>query len=458
MTKRLLIIDDDIAICRTLQLHFSSDEKEVHISHSAEEGLSVCDSITIDLIILDIRMSGKSGLQILPDLKSKFPAVRVIMITAFHDMETTITAMQQGADDYIHKPIDLDELDTAVGKALRNGQSTSVGLEIQPDDDQYRSDVMVGHSRQMLDVFKTIGRIASSPATVLITGESGTGKELVAQAIHRASMNSKGPFVPVNCAAMVETLLESDLFGHEKGAFTGAVSKQVGKFALADHGTLFLDEISELSLGMQAKLLRVLQEKEFSPIGSKYSLKVDTRVIAATNVNLLEAMAANRFRDDLYYRLQVVTIHLPALRDRNEDLPDLVQHLLGKINRSMNRHVNRMSLDVIETLQGYHWPGNVRELENVITKSVALCSGDIITSEMLPSLNGNLVSSFQEENESQIDSDKSLLDVEKVHISRVLETTNWHKGKTCEILGISRPRLRRLIALHRIESPGYALR
>jgi transcriptional regulator with PAS, ATPase and Fis domain len=270
-------------------------------------------------------------------------------------------------------------------------------------------------------------------------------------------MNSNGPFVPVNCAAMVETLLESDLFGHEKGAFTGAVSKQVGKFALADHGTLFLDEISELSLGMQAKLLRVLQEKEFSPIGSKNSQHVDARVIAATNVNLLEAMAASRFRDDLYYRLQVVTIHLPPLRERNEDIPDLIQYLLGKINRSMNRHVSRVSLDVIKALQGYHWPGNVRELENVITKSVALCPGDIITSEMLPSLSGNH-NGVREENESQTDSDKSLLDVEKVHISRVLETTNWHKGKTCEILGISRPRLRRLIALHRIESPGGVIR
>ncbi len=449
MSTRLLVIDDDIAICRTLQLHLSNEKTEVITAHSAEDGLKICGANDINLVILDIRMSGKSGLQILPEIKLKHPTVRVIMITAFHDMETTIAAMQGGVDDYIHKPIDLDELDSAISKALRYANGKGVELDINTEDND--NDVMVGRSRKMLEVFKNIGRIASSSATVLITGDSGTGKELVARAIHRVSAYGSGPFVAVNCAAMQETLLESDLFGHEKGAFTGAFSKQAGKFSLADKGTLFLDEISELSLSMQAKLLRVLQEKEYSPIGSKEFQKVDARVIAATNVNLLEALEESKFRQDLYYRLQVVTVHLPPLRDRIEDIPDLVQHLLGRINRSMNRHINKVSKHAIETLKAYHWPGNVRELENVITKAVALCPGDIITSEMLPNLEQEPVSVISDSQIQQNSNNESLLDMEKDHVSRVLEITKGHKGKACEILGVSRPRLRRLIALHGIK-------
>ncbi|MDP7576536.1 MAG: sigma-54 dependent transcriptional regulator, partial [Pseudomonadales bacterium] len=323
MNATVLIIDDDSAICRTLQLHFVANGKDVLIANSAEDGLDICKKNDVDIIILDIRMSGKSGLDILPELRDNHPSVRVIMITAFHGMETTIAAMQGGADDYIHKPIDLDDLDLAVTKALTYKNGTGVELDIKSDDHD-NLDVMVGSSKKMLEVFKNIGRIASSSATVLITGESGTGKELVARAIHRTSEYSKGPFVAVNCAAIVETLLESDLFGHEKGAFTGAFSKQIGKLALADQGTLFLDEISELSPSMQAKLLRVLQEKEFSPIGSKEVKKVDARIIAATNANLLDEFKNNNFRQDLYYRLQVVTIHLPPLRERTDDIPDLI--------------------------------------------------------------------------------------------------------------------------------------
>lgn len=448
----VLIIDDDSAICRTLQLHFVANGKDVLIANSAEDGLDICKKNDVDIIILDIRMSGKSGLDILPELRDNHPSVRVIMITAFHGMETTIAAMQGGADDYIHKPIDLDDLDLAVTKALTYKNGTGVELDIKSDDHD-NLDVMVGSSKKMLEVFKNIGRIASSSATVLITGESGTGKELVARAIHRTSEYSKGPFVAVNCAAIVETLLESDLFGHEKGAFTGAFSKQIGKLALADQGTLFLDEISELSPSMQAKLLRVLQEKEFSPIGSKEVKKVDARIIAATNANLLDEFKNNNFRQDLYYRLQVVTIHLPPLRERTDDIPDLIQHLLGRINKSVNRNVTRVSHDVIEILQDYQWPGNVRELENVITKSVAHCPGDIIIREMLPTLSFDAIVDTFRDREQDTYNDESLLGMEKVHISRVLETTNWHKGKACEILGISRPRLRRLIALHGITQP-----
>lgn len=451
MARQLLIIDDDAAICRTLQLHFTNEGHDVLIAHSAEDGLTACESTPIQVVILDIRMSGKSGLDILPEIKSRFPKTRVIMITAFHDMDSTIDAMQGGADDYIHKPIDLTELDQAVNRALDYGKVSEDEINIDTTTSKPGNDaVMVGSGPLMKEVFKTIGRTAASSATVLITGESGTGKELVARAIHKASMTPDGPFVAVNCAAMVESLLESDLFGHEKGSFTGAVTRQIGKFALANNGSIFLDEISDLSLSMQAKLLRVLQEKEFVPIGSEKSVKVKVRVITATNANLLEELEHNRFREDLYYRLQVVTIHLPTLRDRKKDIPQLIEHLLKRINREMNKNVNRVSHDVINQIEQYHWPGNVRELENVLTKAVAICPGDIITLDMLPSyITSNARDTATPDDLAYSQSTQErLLDVEKKHVFKVLQSTAWHKGRACEILGISRPRLRRLIALH----------
>jgi transcriptional regulator with GAF, ATPase, and Fis domain len=315
---------------------------------------------------------------------------------------------------------------------------------------------MVGRSRAMKEIFKTIGMVAKSPATVLISGESGTGKELVARAIHRNSLNPDGPFVVVNCAALVETLLESDMFGHEKGAFTGAVGRQAGKFALARGGTIFLDEISEMSPTMQAKLLRVLQYKEFTPLGAEKSQTTDARIIAATNVDLAKRVANGLFREDLYYRLQVVTIHLPPLRQRKEDLIDLVQTLLGRINSEMHRNVSHIGKDVLECFNNYEWPGNVRELENVLMKAVALSSGDTLTRDMLPDemICGETPSpQAQPDSETDTLSGKSLAEVEKAHAIRVLNEVNWHKGRACEILGISRPRLRRIIREHQIQAP-----
>ncbi|MCU7835892.1 MAG: sigma-54 dependent transcriptional regulator [gamma proteobacterium symbiont of Taylorina sp.] len=450
----ILIIDDDIASCRMLQMHFKAQGHQITLAHSVDEGLARKGKINPEVIILDIRMPGRSGLEALPDIKKEFSNSRIIMITAFHDMNSTIQAMKDGADDYIHKPIDLTELEEAVNKALISHYASDDDITIealQASDSPLNT--MVGSSFAMRDIYKTIGRVSQSPASVLITGESGTGKELVARAIHLSSERAAGPFIAINCAALVETLLESDMFGHEKGSFTGAVNKQTGKFALANNGTIFLDEVGELSLTMQAKLLRVLQEKEFISVGGKTTQNTNARVIAATNVNFSEQIDKGLFREDLFYRLQVVTIHIPPLRERREDIFDLTQALLGRANKEMNRNVNRVAVDVMQALHDYDWPGNIRELENILIKSVAMSPRDIITADLLPekiiqqTITHPNNFKFETTIEKQDDdlNHLSIQDVEKIHIQRILDSTNGHKGKACDILGISRPRLRRLI-------------
>ncbi|MBE7522861.1 MAG: sigma-54-dependent Fis family transcriptional regulator [Burkholderiales bacterium] len=452
----VLIVDDDLASCRTLQLHLRAQGHAAHVAHSAEEGLAAARALRPDLVVLDIRMPGRTGLQALPEFKRVCPTAPVIMITAFHEMESTIQAMQGGATDYIQKPIDIDELDAAVAKALRahDADADSVLVVPAPGGARPGGEVMVGHSRVMKEVFKTIGLAAQSTVTVLITGESGTGKELVARAIHRAGANPSGPFVAVNCAALVDTLIESDMFGHEKGAFTGAVERHAGKFAMANNGTIFLDEVSELSPAVQAKLLRVLQEREFVPLGGRTPQKTNARVIAATNVDLRERVAQGAFREDLYYRLQVVTIHLPPLRERREDVPELVQALLVRINREVRHGTVRMHRDALRCFQAYDWPGNVRELENVLMKAVALSSSETIGCDMLPA---HLCSHpGQIAKPAEPVAQRSLLEIEKAHVLRVLEATGWHRGQACEILRVSRPRLRRMIRQFGFVAPADA--
>ncbi|RLJ20888.1 sigma-54-dependent Fis family transcriptional regulator [bacterium endosymbiont of Escarpia laminata] len=452
--SKILIVDDDIASCRTLQLHLQTQGYDVKVAHSVESGLTQADVDTPELVILDIRMPGISGLEGLPEFKKRFPVTHVIMITAFHDMESTIEAMQKGADDYIHKPLDIDELEAAIEKllAFRDGTEDLVPTEAPPKGSNPLT--MVGRSRAMKEVFKTIGLVAKSPATVMITGESGTGKELVARAVHRSSENPGGPFVAINCAALVETLLESDMFGHEKGAFTGAVSRQEGKFALARGGTIFLDEVGELSPSMQAKLLRVLQYKEFTPLGAKMPQSTDARIITATNLDLSEQVKRGNFREDLYYRLQVVNVHLPPLRDRKEDLMDLIQTLLGRINKELHRNVTHISKDVLQCLESYQWPGNVRELENLLMKCVALSPGDNITRDLLPdNIRCCGTATTAGDSKEKPMAEWSLEEMEMAHVARVLNATHWHKGRACEILGVSRPRLRRMINQFQLVSP-----
>jgi DNA-binding NtrC family response regulator len=449
--SRILVVDDDEASARTLELHLGAGGHEAAVAHDADQGLAAARRWQPDLVILDVRMPGRSGLDVLPELKALVPAPAVIMITAFHDMDTTIEAMQKGAEEYIHKPVDIDELDGAVARLLKPAGLDEEVFESVP---ARGGSTMVGGSRAMKEVFKTIGLVARSNTTVLITGESGTGKELVARAIHEAGEHAAGPFVVVNCAAVVDTLLESDMFGHEKGAFTGAASRQLGKFALADDGTIFLDEVGEMSPAMQAKLLRVLQYKEFTPLGAKETRRTNARIIAATNEDLAAMVAGGAFREDLFYRLQVVNIHLPPLRERMEDLPDLVRNLLARINDDLRSNVSRISRDVLDCLARYQWPGNVRELENVLMKAVALCSGSALTPDLLPPEMCCGGRPFRAASaETSAPGLASLEALEKEHVARVLEATRWHRGQACEILGVSRPRLRRMIRQHGLEPP-----
>lgn len=450
----ILVIDDDKAICRMLQMHLGGLGHTVHMAHNVDAGLAKGRAVVPDVIILDIRMTGKSGLQGLPEFKQLLPATRIIMITAHHDVEATIRAMKLGADEYIHKPLDLAELEKAVATALRYQQSERNDSALCfPASGQTDQGEMVGHSHAMHEVFKIIGKVAPTPTTVLISGESGTGKELVARAIHRAGNNPDGPFVAVNCAALVDTLLEAEMFGHEKGAFTGAVERRPGKFGLANGGTIFLDEIGELSLLIQAKLLRVLAERQYTPVGGKHSLSTDARVIAATNVDLAAAVTKGGFREDLYYRLQVLDIHLPPLRERKEDIPVLVQTLLARINKSIHKSITRVSRRAMTHLADYNWPGNVRELENTLLKAAAICPGDTLTTEQLPGklLHVQDTASMERPSYSPF---RSLADIQRQQVIQVLEATGWHKGNAVQILGISRPKLQRLIELYGLSNPA----
>ncbi len=452
--SKILIIDDDVASCRTLQLHFISEGFAAETAHNVDDGLQAAKKMRPDLIILDIKMPGRSGLEALPDFKKAHPNTAIIMITAFHDMESTIAAMQLGACEYIHKPIDLNELEEAIKNALTRSKAMKNDLEITPNTIDKSS--MVGRSWMMKEVFKTIGLVASKPVTVLITGESGTGKELAARAIHNASNHSEGAFIAINCAALVETLLESDMFGHEKGSFTGAINRQAGKFELANNGTIFLDELGELSPTIQAKLLRVLQEKEYTPVGGVQSKKTNARIIAATNIDLEQKIKEGSFREDLFYRLRVVTIDMPPLRERTDDIKPLVEVLLGRINKELKRNITRLSQETMDAFMIYHWPGNVRELNNILMKAVALCPNDIITPDLIPKEISQAKEVINQPlNDLATDNEDTLLisldEIEKLHVMRVLEQTQWHKGKTCEILGVSRPRLRRMMVNYAIE-------
>ena len=450
--SRVLVIDDDQASARMLQLHLRSQGFDTSVAHDAEEGLAQARLAAPELVILDIRMPGRSGLELLPDLKALQPAPHIIMITAFHDMQTTIEAMQQGAEDYIHKPVDIDELDAAVERLVGARNSSDLLPAGESSTGRFQ---MVGRSRAMKEVFKTIGLVARSNTTVLITGESGTGKELVARAIHDAGEHADGPFVVVNCAAVVETLLESDMFGHERGAFTGATSRQPGKFALAQGGTIFLDEVGEMSPAMQAKLLRVLQNKEFTPLGSKTAQHTDARIIAATNVELDDRVAAGAFREDLFYRLQVVKIHLPPLRERPEDLRDLVQALLARINHDLRSGITHIEEAVLDCLQDYGWPGNVRELENALLKAAALSAGNTLTVDLLPpEVQADCTRHGDSPSRPFHNRLASLAEMEREHVERVLRATAWHRGEACEILGVSRPRLRRMMREYRLTPPA----
>lgn len=446
---KILLVDDDEHIRESLELYLNEKGYKVITASNGSEALFHFNHDKPKIVILDIRLPDMDGLEILRQIKASNGKAQVAMITAFQDMETTITAMKLGACDYIHKPIDINELEMVIE---RMKETLSLGErygEMTEINGEYKVNNIIGKSNVMKEVFKIIGLVSESKTSILIQGESGTGKELFAKVIHNSSLFKNEPFIPINCSALPETLLESELFGHEKGAFTGAVLAKKGKFELAQNGTIFLDEIGEISANVQVKLLRFLQDKEFERLGSEKKILSNARIIAATNRDLSELVRIGKFREDLYFRLKVVTIDVPPLRERRSDIPHLVEYLLAKVNRELHRNVRKVPQNVMGRLMEYDWPGNVRELENALIRAVLLAKGEVLLQEHITASLKNVTSSVNEKNSSIF----SLQEMEKRHILQILHLSNWNKGKACEILQISRPTLRQKIKLYQIRHP-----
>jgi two-component system response regulator AtoC len=446
---KILIIDDDTSICETLDLYLTEEGYEVHAAITGTDGLNKFVEVSPDVVILDIRLPDIDGFTILEDLSEEDGKFKVIMITAHHDMESTIKAMKDGAFDYIRKPIDVNELDIAIKKAINNlnMEKKIDGLLMEPARD-FKVGNIIGNGLSMREIFKTIGVVSQSKTTILIQGESGTGKELIARVIHNNTARNE-PYIAVNCSAIVETLLESELFGHEKGSFTGAVAKKLGKFELARFGTVFLDEISEMSVNLQAKLLRVLQEMEFERVGGKDRVKVNARIIAATNKDLRTLVKEGKFRDDLFYRLNIVSIKIPPLRERMEDIEPLIDYLLKKINLDLHKRIVGVSDEMLSIFRLYNWPGNIRELENLLVRACVVAKGQVLVREDFPDLIGDHesggVSTEGDNDDACVKSGRfmTLDEVEERHIRRVIKDTDKNKGEICELLGISRPTFER---------------
>jgi len=442
----ILIVDDDPLVGRTLTAHLTEKGYEVILSTSGKEALEVLSQNQPDFILLDIRLPDIDGLEILRQIKQKDSRASVVVMTAYDDMKTTVEAIKLGAFEYLVKPLNFLELDLTLEK-LRQIKSleTRVNYLLEEKQKEYTIDNIIGRSPQMREVFKLIGSVANTRANVLIQGESGTGKELVAKAIHYNSPWRSEPFIVINCSALSETLLESELFGHVKGAFTDAVTETRGKFEIAGKGTLFLDEVGDISLNLQSKLLRVIETRDYMKVGGEKILRAEARIIAATNQNLKALVEKGRFREDLYYRLKVVEINLPPLRERREDIPELVAYLLEKINRELRKNVRVVPPEVMKMLVEAPWKGNVRELENVLTRAVILARGEVILPEYI---------FLEPETRRLYDEElKPLREVEKEYIQHVLWKVNGNKLRASQILGISRPTLDKKIKEYRIVLP-----
>lgn len=465
--NRLLIVDDDPNLRWVLQKSLERAGYAVDTAASAKEGIEKHRSLPYAVLLLDIRLPDRPGLQLIQELQSISPTSKVIVMTAQDTMQNAIEAMQQGAFDYLTKPFDIGEIEVLTKKAF---ESWSLAQEVQElreklSGREEKTPTLIGRSRAMKEVFKTIGKIADSPVTLLIEGESGTGKELVARAIHSYSSRSEKPFIAINMAAIPNNLLESELFGHEKGAFTGATERKIGRFEQASQGTLFLDEIGEMPYELQGKLLRALEQKQIEPLGKRSSVPLESRLIAATNANLKQLTQENRFRADLFYRLNVVSIYIPPLRERKEDLPDLIDFFIGKYSRELNVPPKKISQEALKMLTEYSWPGNVRELENAIKRSLILSSDLELQPQDFPQLSDSdpdvLNQSIRIGIERLLKSPESkegknlhrrfVQEVERPLIEIVLEKTEGNQIKAAEMLGINRNTLRKKILEFRLE-------
>ena len=439
---RILVVDDDEITCNLLEEVLGKEGYAVDRALNGQEAIVKGERGPYDVVLTDIKMIGLDGMEVLRAYRQKNPETIIIMMTAFGSIETAIRAIKEGAYDYVSKPFKLDEIKLTIRRSLDQKRLLEENLLYRQElITKYKLENIVGCSPQMLQVYKTIARVAESRATVLIVGESGTGKELVARAIHYNSARASKPFVAVDCGSLAETLLESELFGHVRGAFTGAVTSKKGLFEEADGGTCFLDEVGDISLAMQAKLLRVLQEHEIKRVGETEPVRIDVRIVAATNKNLEQLVAERKFREDLFYRLNVVSIHLPSLRERLEDLPLLADHFLRKYAGENEKLVPRISTEALDLMVNYLWPGNVREMENVLERAVTLSHHSVILPEDLPRrLRGEPSAAHIKSLPSHI----PLSELEKLYIQKVLEETGGNKKKAADILGIDRRTLYRM--------------
>ncbi len=444
---QVLIVDDERSMREFLKILLEKEGHKVAIAESGKKALEILDNHEVDVIVSDIRMPGMTGIELLEAVKDEYPGLPVIMITAFASPDDAVLAMKNGAFDYITKPFNVDEIKSVIESATSKTQQT-----IKPQDLSTSFPEIIGKSREMLKIFDMIKRVAPTPANVLIYGESGTGKELVAQAIHKHSKVADQNFVPITCSAIPEDLMESELFGHVKGSFTGAISDKSGLFNEADNGTAFLDEIGELTPIIQTKLLRVLQEREIKPVGGTRTKRINVRIIAATNKDLEDEIRGGRFREDLFYRLAVVPMRVPPLRERKEDVPMLVDFFLKKYSQRLAKEVQEISSYGLQVLMNYHFPGNVRELENIIERGVALAGSNIILPESLtfsgrtrpttPDATGNghgnlFQAAASEEELFDLGLEKIIDNLEKRLISHALTKTNNSKMRAAELLQLS---------------------
>ena len=428
---RILVVDDEAIVRESLGDWLKDADYQVFTAESGQEALKVIEKEKPVIMIADLVMPGMDGIELMKRAKARQPGIEVIIITAYASIPTAITAMKEGAYDYIEKPFCPERAELLVKKLAEHQELIEENLTLrQRLEDRYHFENIITKSSKMQRLIELIKVVGKSNATVLITGESGTGKELVARATHSQSSRHNKPFIAVSCAALPESLLESELFGHEKGSFTGAYTQKKGKFEFAHGGTIFLDEVGEMSANIQVHLLRVLEEKEFTRVGGNEPIRVDLRVISATNKDLRKAIEKQEFREDLYYRLNVVNIELPPLRERKEDIPLLAEHFLNKFAADNRKEVTGFSPDAMEFLLGYDWPGNVRELENAIERAVILAKDSLITVADLPQENLSLV--------RLASTGKNLKEVEKNHVLNVLRKTGGNYSEAARILGISR--------------------
>jgi len=463
MKGRILLVDDEEIVLRSCQRILRDGDYEIDVARDGLAALGLVNENDYDLLVLDIKMPRMDGIEVLRRVKEARPDIDIVMITGLHDIETAVKAMKLGALDYLPKPFEPEDLKMLVSRAFDRRARLQGTLKLENEDNtSYRFENIIGSSAAMQKVFRLIAHSAPTNSTVMLRGESGTGKELVARAIHYNSLRKERPFVPVDCTSLSESLLESELFGHVKGSFTGAVANKKGLFETADGGTLFLDEIGNISLRTQAKLLRFIEEREFKAVGDTRTQSVDVRLITATNKNLEGMVADDEFRDDLYYRINIFPIEIPPLRDRRDDIPALATHFLNRFNEDMSHKAGEFSAGAMNLLLNHDWPGNVRELENIVQRAVILASGDVIRQghlvsiiDMLPRVDLDIPRTSEELKQiKKIARRKSVENVEKHFVLGALKRNGWNVTRAAEETGMQRSNFQALMKKYDIRIRG----